>query len=549
MYRHPELGYDVLLLVLYFVSNPEFGLSSRDAIVSYALYEPEGSITLQLSTPPHYSTKMARSYLSDVTDEYYVDNKDSTTRSPSIRSNDGSVDSGFDHSDSEELQLLNHSALNERSTKDHELCTAPLVTRGAYLAAGAKDAFPQRGLLGAVVASESSSDPRIYLNTNAPFSALVCGVQGSGKSHTVSVILENMLISGYPATGHLEKSLSGLVLHFGEGGSGGQPSEAAWLGSPIINTINAPKIVVYVAASSLRTMQAVYAKVGPHVVVEPLLFNKAELDARAFLSLMAIESAESAPLYMQTVLSILRELGEDYSYGAFRTKLEVKKRDLQPAQLNGLKQRMELLESFVDKTKKRAAPQRFDAGQLTIVDLSDPFIDSSSACTFFEILVRLFVRAKIGTGKVLVVDEAHKYLASNGGESGLTKELSSLIRQQRHLGMRVIVSTQEPTVVPPILLDLCSVAFLHRFSSPSWLAHVEKHVAAKMDSDEAFEKVVKLQTGQAVVLAPSGLRTVTRGEGWDCDKDILQHFGRDAVVIKTRQRVTRDGGASILVVD
>lgn len=50
----------------------------------------------------------------------------------------------------------------------------------------------------------------------------------------------------------------------------------------------------------------------------------------------------------------------------------------------------------------------FAPGQLTIVDLSDPFLDEASACGLFEIIVRLFIRADIGTGKVLVVDEAHK---------------------------------------------------------------------------------------------------------------------------------------------
>ena len=33
------------------------------------------------------------------------------------------------------------------------------------------------------------SDPRIMLNTNVPFSAFVCGVQGSGKSHTTSCMI------------------------------------------------------------------------------------------------------------------------------------------------------------------------------------------------------------------------------------------------------------------------------------------------------------------------------------------------------------------------
>ena len=51
----------------------------------------------------------------------------------------------------------------------------------------------------------------------------------------------------------------------------------------------------------------------------------------------------------------------------------------------------------------------------------------------------------------------------------------------------------EPTVVPPVLLDLCSVTLLHRFSSPAWWEHIAKHVSADIDSKEAFDKVVNLQ--------------------------------------------------------
>lgn len=89
--------------------------------------------------------------------------------------------------------------------------------------------------------------------------------------------------------------------------------------------------------------------------------------------------------------------------------LEDSKKDFNPAQLSGLKQRMSLLTSFLDKSqKRRQTATRFAAGQLTIVDLTDPFIDPSCACGLFEIVTRLFVRSDIGTGKILVVDEAHK---------------------------------------------------------------------------------------------------------------------------------------------
>ena len=49
-------------------------------------------------------------------------------------------------------------------------------------------------------------------------------------------------------------------------------------------------------------MRTVYATVSPKITVEPLLFSDSELDAQAFLSLMAIGTSEAAPLYMQTLL-------------------------------------------------------------------------------------------------------------------------------------------------------------------------------------------------------------------------------------------------------
>lgn len=34
---------------------------------------------------------------------------------------------------------------------------------------------------------------------------------------------------------------------------------------------------------------------------------------------------------------------------------------------------------------------------------------------------------------------------------------------------------------------------LHRFSSPAWLEHVAKHVSADMSSEEALDRIVRLQ--------------------------------------------------------
>lgn len=98
-------------------------------------------------------------------------------------------------------------------------------------------------------------------------------------------------------------------------------------------------------------------------------------------------------------------------------KLESSRAKFNAAQIAGLEQRLSLLTAFLaeaspalktaKKPNKIQSP-RFRAGQITIIDLSDPFLDTASACGLFEIIVRQFIRADVATGKVLVVDEAHK---------------------------------------------------------------------------------------------------------------------------------------------
>jgi hypothetical protein len=55
-------------------------------------------------------------------------------------------------------------------------------------------------------------------------------------------------------------------------------------------------------------MRAVYAPLGDRVMVEPLFFSEAELDAEAFLSMMAVGSSDSAPLYVQLILVKIQTL-------------------------------------------------------------------------------------------------------------------------------------------------------------------------------------------------------------------------------------------------
>lgn len=156
-----------------------------------------------------------------------------------------------------------------------------------------------------------------------------------------------------------------------------------------------------------------------------------------------------------------------------------------------------------------------------------------TACSLFTICLSLFLEQESDVGRVVALDEAHKYMAGSGESETLTERLLSAIRLQRHLAARVFISTQEPTISPK-LLDLCSAIIVHRFTSPEWLHTLKAHLAGAsalattaeaFDTDytagtalfapalggrrsehllaNIFQQIVSLRTGEALLFAPN----------------------------------------------
>lgn len=126
-----------------------------------------------------------------------------------------------------------------------------------------------------------------------------------------------------------------------------------------------------------------------------------------------------------------------------------------------------------------------------------------------------------------------------------TQSLLTAIREQRHKGVRVIIATQEPTISPK-LLDLCSMTFVHRFTSPEWLAALKGHLAgassaagsSKEDIQELFKEIIDLNVGESLVFSPSAMLDLVDGK--------TVKLGMTYLKFKTRPRLTADGGRSVM---
>lgn len=75
---------------------------------------------------------------------------------------------------------------------------------------------------------------------------------------------------------------------------------------------------------------------------------------------------------------------------------------MSPAQKGPFEMRTKMLESYLTGSSSGDDLQvHFRAGHLVIIDLRDPFINTSMASALFEIAVELFLETPISSGKVL----------------------------------------------------------------------------------------------------------------------------------------------------
>jgi hypothetical protein len=150
------------------------------------------------------------------------------------------------------------SLLEDSDDRSDEVVLAPIFTGPILNQSGQTPS--QFGLLGGlkrlqahgITTSQNQilgKDPRLFFNVSSPSSTFICGSQGSGKSHTLSCILESCLIPS--DAGKLLNPLTAVVFHYDTFicDSGGSPCEAAFLASH--SQIN---VRVMCAPTNIRTI-------------------------------------------------------------------------------------------------------------------------------------------------------------------------------------------------------------------------------------------------------------------------------------------------------
>ena len=431
---------------------------------------------------------------------------------------------------------------------------------------------------------EELSQQPIYLNVHTPFCLCVCGVQGAGKSHTLSVVLESCLIPfKVNQLVTLAHPMAALMFHYDQSETNvcevtgiiklntrlskylSPPQHAK---SPPHWVPQLPKVVVLVSPTFYKQRRRFYGLDANSSVndgnfdVQPLLFSWKSLDAVQLRSLLHVKDKDNQ-LYVSVLLNLLRGYQRDEHKPTFDSfcKQVLEACSSNKGQSGPLEQRLNLLKQVVAESEvnKDIRCQQKDlrdlarSGTLVIADLTDPMLSPHDADGIFQVLLQQFRQLDTRCGKVVVCDEAHKYFH----QEGLSTSIVETVRLMRHEGIRVIVSTQSPNTMPPELLELSTITVLHRFHSQGWWKYLSSKIPLPLDG---FKKVRSLNPGEAVVFA-QGAKLNLGEQSVDCVPECWEEWNdnehkegtssedinnEDVFVMSVRERITRDRGRSRL---
>lgn len=390
---------------------------------------------------------------------------------------------------------------------------------------GVNSDSPQYGILGEV------SGRKIALDLNHTHTISLFGVQGGGKSYTLGSVIE-MASMPVKHINVLPSPLATVIFHYSPTQDYAPEFTSMIHPNSVDEEISILRERYQADPAALKDVLILSPKnkVGdrraqyPDIDVRPISFAASELKAAHWKFLMGAIGSQS--MYLRQINLIMRGLRDNLTLDALRAGID------QSGLSDHLKElaqtRLLFAAEYIEDGQRLQDLIR--PGRLIIVDLRDEYIEKDEALGLFVVMLQILSEATFqghAFNKLVVFDEAHKYIENDDLVSGLVE----VVREMRHKGTSIMVASQDPPSVPVSLIELSTQIIMHKFNSPAWLKHIQKANAAL--GELTSEKMSHLGTGEAYV--------------WS-SKASDDSFTRGAVKVRCRPRVTEHGGTTMTAV-
>ena len=392
----------------------------------------------------------------------------------------------------------------------------------------------------------------IELCLNRVQSIAIFGGQDSGKTNTVLATVE-MATRKIPNICDTQMELALIYCHYhtdatfyppGIAKAGAPKSEARSV-QMLKERLNATPVgmggrrMVYVPQLD-ETLMAQRRKEFSDMEVRTIRIPLADLDGEKLKLLMG--ASKNASLYLMKLSRIIDELMMSLPAGQTMTwEMLIEAVDharFTPRVREILDERLRQVKRFIGDGPSMATTLK--PGDTAVIDMRAPWVDEVQAMVMFTILMDIFSKATVtqvnARGeteevlfyKVIVFDEAHKYMGKCGI---LSEKIEKMVREMRHRRMWVITASQDPESVPKGIVKFATVVIMHRTQSKKSLKWVQDLCAGW--AGVGVEQLAALEQGECY------LRAI------ECADPL---FRTDAVRMRIRASCAMPGGTTYAAV-
>lgn len=406
---------------------------------------------------------------------------------------------------------------------------APL---GQAIAIGNEDerSMVQWGIIG------KSGKKLVKFDLNAPHIVCVCGKPGSGKGYTIGVICEMLISESIRNLSNILKKATVIVFHKPE-----KDSKSEFWSMARKNDVKKETEKLErdygVTPQSLIPKKNVRIFVDPSLdpdkakkigneydfdEVYPIYVNPSTLEGKEweiFLSTGRTEYQE----YDETLSGIIASL-ESFDIQT------VNKQVTEKLKLNQQKlavQRLEILQEYLVTSETQDLVANLILGGVNILDFRKAKRRPRDVFSIMTLILGVLTKKALENRPfVFVINEAHSFF-KNGVSKPFVNSLYNLIRMRRHGLNWLLLDTQLPRDLDPLVMELADVRILHRLNSGTLNAS-----KTLRDICGAFSsRVPKLKEGHCIIKA-----------------DISSEGIDEPIPVSVRPRLTKHGGATQFLV-
>jgi len=378
------------------------------------------------------------------------------------------------------------------------------------------------GLLGHIlphnlkIHSSKHTSSEIYMNSRDPFCLVSVGAQGTGKSHTLSCILENCLIE-LPQKDSMKcpPPTTALILYFGNSDASicktvglvnTDPKLCRYLTPNDSKNVCVPKVktIILVSPTAYKQRRSAYKEKADFYDVHPILLKWRSLQPRQIMDLMDLNSTMNEIEEMK-INNLFRQYQRQDTFPNFTEFLKDVREAFQEVDKDRIEQKISQMQSWVAESQVNEHIQSSDlqaalesGKNFIIVDLTDQILGKEEVNGIFEIMINQFRCLSTKGKKILALDETKKFIDGLKTDK-LSRGLIDAAKNLREDDLSIVVNIQNPSSIPLNFFELATVAVFHYFHSPEWWLYLRKAFPL---SDEAWEKILLLETGDALVFAP-----------------------------------------------